>query len=796
MASSEELADERVKFGDFIRKLDDTYESRGFRIKLIKWEDLPIGYDGRPKQDEYNKAVRACDLFVALFRTKAGQYTLEEFEVAKKAQMEGSRPTLYIFCRELKADEHEEPELTRFKANLFNDLRHYWSKYDSSDSLQLKFVLELLRVENRHMEELKVEDGKVVLNGLPVASMDNLRFAAGNPEYQKQQQRLAELPGEIEKMRKKLERHPDDEDYLDDLQKLLNERNKLQEDFQQHQQFLFDTAKRIAQLQGEQITERMQRAMDAFESGDAHGANIILDEAQRDAQRHLSDYRQSREVTEEKRQNVIKSIEELLLNTSTTMADTAIGIEDRIAKVWDLYRQADEMAKEAEYDKEKHARLLTNYAIFLCDHGHYKESEEILLRQIAMVEELYGKENLEIATSYNNIGGVYDKLGAYAKALECFSTSLSIEEKLLGIENSRNVGSYNNIGMEYCYLGNYPKALGYFFKALKLIENEQNNHVLVNVYTNIGTTYSMLGNLPEALVYLIKAMEVVERVRGKEHADTANCYAQIGLLYGEMAEYSKALECHFKSLEIRQKVLGNEHPDTAVSLVNIGLAYYYGGIDVSKALEFSLKGLEILKKTLGTEHSYTASAFNNVALVYESQGDYAKAQEYHLEALNVWMKIFGENHPNVAVSYDNIGVICCYLDNNDQALQYFGKSLEIREKLFGSMHPDTARSYYHMGLVYTRCGNIPKAQELYFKALEIMENLLGKDHTDTARVCKDIGTLYAKQGDYATALEYLERAYSIFTVRLGEDHHSTIRCKKMIDSVKSAMEEEESESPL
>ena len=41
LASSEELADERIRFGDFIRTLDDTYEQRGFRIKLIKWEDLP-----------------------------------------------------------------------------------------------------------------------------------------------------------------------------------------------------------------------------------------------------------------------------------------------------------------------------------------------------------------------------------------------------------------------------------------------------------------------------------------------------------------------------------------------------------------------------------------------------------------------------------------------------------------------------------------------------------------------------------------------------------------------------------
>ncbi len=49
LASSEELAEERIRFGDFIRQLDDMYEVRDYRIKLYKWEDLPSGDNGKPK---------------------------------------------------------------------------------------------------------------------------------------------------------------------------------------------------------------------------------------------------------------------------------------------------------------------------------------------------------------------------------------------------------------------------------------------------------------------------------------------------------------------------------------------------------------------------------------------------------------------------------------------------------------------------------------------------------------------------------------------------------------------------
>ena len=121
LASSEELAEERIRFGDFIRQLDDTYEQRGFRIKLSKWEDLPSGDDGKPKQEEYNAKVRECDMFVSLFYTVAGKYTQEEYAVAKSVQAQRGNPTIYVYYRELKEGEKEDPSLTEFKSRLLNE---------------------------------------------------------------------------------------------------------------------------------------------------------------------------------------------------------------------------------------------------------------------------------------------------------------------------------------------------------------------------------------------------------------------------------------------------------------------------------------------------------------------------------------------------------------------------------------------------------------------------------------------------------------------------------------------------
>lgn len=242
LASSEELADERTKFGDFIRTLDDTYEQRGFRIKLIKWEDLPKGDDGRPTQETYNEHVRECDLFVSLFYTKAGEFTLEEYNVAKKTQGECGKPIIYVFIRVLKKGKKEDPSLTDFKQKLTNTVKHYWTKYKSSDELQLKFVMDLLKVENRRLEDLKVENGIINWGNIPIAHMANLSFAADNKDYQRMSQRLQELPSEIEKASKRVEKYPDEEDFKQELQSKQDEYNHLKDEFEKQQELLFDTA--------------------------------------------------------------------------------------------------------------------------------------------------------------------------------------------------------------------------------------------------------------------------------------------------------------------------------------------------------------------------------------------------------------------------------------------------------------------------------------------------------------------------------------------------------------------------
>ncbi|MDR1527593.1 MAG: hypothetical protein LBS46_08015, partial [Dysgonamonadaceae bacterium] len=186
MASSDELEGDRAVFGNLIRRLNDLYRNRGIYIELFQWEDFDASYNGRRKQDEYNDKVCESDAFLAFFHRKAGEFTVEEFNVALDQFDKNARPKVYAYIRDLLPDEQEDDSLNAFKHRLYRDLGHYWCRYGNTDTMKLHFVMQFqLMEESRHTVQLDVKDSVVKLEGEPVANLKNVPFAANNEAFQK-----------------------------------------------------------------------------------------------------------------------------------------------------------------------------------------------------------------------------------------------------------------------------------------------------------------------------------------------------------------------------------------------------------------------------------------------------------------------------------------------------------------------------------------------------------------------------------------------------------------------------------
>ncbi|MBQ6194890.1 MAG: DUF2225 domain-containing protein [Prevotella sp.] len=657
LASSEELKDERLEMTDLVSRLNQTFKGRGIQLELKRWEYLDSSMGDLRKQDEYNNVLRECDICLVLFWRKFGSYTGEELDVAYQCYKNKHKPEkIYVFFKNPDDDEvtSELKEFTKSYESRYGG--HFFNKFLNIDTLKLEFLLqfELYQKDQLGEKAIEVRNEHVYVDNEMVADLNNIPFAANNEGFKKRQAKLKELDEEIEKKRKELDEKnaalqlaKDQQASLpdvaglqmfvdmaqkavteteDSLQELLNSKNQLKDEFEREQQNLFNTARRITEQRGQKISERMARAIEAFESGDAQRADVILDEAEKDFEEARKDFRITKNVS-------VQALEEQIQRASYKMSNDSISIEERVAKTLVIYEEADAFAQEINYDQEKYIDFLWDYSGFLHDYALYGKAIEVYNRLIKICEEFYGKEHPDTASSYNNIGIVYKDRGDYNKALDYYQQALNIKEKVRGKEHPDTASSYNNIGLVYAHIGKYDKALEYYQLALG----------------------------------------IREKVLGKEHPDTAIIYNNIGLVYANLGDYDKALKYYQQALDIQEKVLGKEHQDTAMSYHNIGLVYYKLN-DYDKAQEYYQQALDIQEKVLGKEHPDTANSYNNIGLVYADLGNYDNALQYHQQALDIQEKVLGKEHPDTVNSYHNIGLVYYKLSKYDKALEWYTKA--------------------------------------------------------------------------------------------------------------------------
>ncbi|MGC2108911.1 MAG: COR domain-containing protein [Candidatus Korobacteraceae bacterium] len=143
LASSFELRDDRDAFDLYFRQQNDQLHKRGFYLEIVRWETSLGAMSETRMQDEYNKAVCACDIFVSLFFTKTGKFSAEEFEVAHRQFKTTGRPFIYTFFKDAEiktgsARPDDFNSLWAFQAKL-KELGHVPTPYNDIEHLKLQF---------------------------------------------------------------------------------------------------------------------------------------------------------------------------------------------------------------------------------------------------------------------------------------------------------------------------------------------------------------------------------------------------------------------------------------------------------------------------------------------------------------------------------------------------------------------------------------------------------------------------------------------------------------------------------
>lgn len=309
IAADEELHEEKILFTELIHNLNEVLESRGIHLRRVNWTPGMC--------DDFHKIIDSCDICLNLYWRRLSKTADEELNTAYKATCAGKNPHhLYIFFKEPSDD--ITTALADFKAGFETQYGHFYCRFENSDTLNLHVVLQL----ETYIPSLSVSHSMVKIDGVSVANISNISFAAHNESY-------GQLCQDIERQKARLAKYPDDIEEQQELHLLLDKRQTMEEN-------MLDVARQINKDSLRQMSPRMQEARRLFEAGELGAVIKILN-----TDYIVSDIQSSKRridnltLLKEQEENLIeKSIHEFLLKVK---AEKTLLDEGWIKKIRDEF---------------------------------------------------------------------------------------------------------------------------------------------------------------------------------------------------------------------------------------------------------------------------------------------------------------------------------------------------------------------------------------------------------------------------------------------------------------------------
>ena len=183
-----------------------------------------------------------------------------------------------------------------------------------------------------------------------------------------------------------------------------------------------------------------------------------------------------------------------------------------------------QIAKQALVEQ---AQELSYQAISLYRQGRYKDAVEFAERALAIMETASGPEHPFLATTLDNLAGLYQVQGDYTRAALLSRRALAIYEKILGPKHPAVATSLNSLALLYDATGDYTRALSFHQRASEVSEknialildsgSQQQKQLYLNTLsreTNYGVSLHAQG-MPQNAGAARLAMTTILRRKGR-----------------------------------------------------------------------------------------------------------------------------------------------------------------------------------------------------------------------------------------------------------------------------------------
>ena len=212
--------------------------------------------------------------------------------------------------------------------------------------------------------------------------------------------------------------------------------------------------------------------------------------------------------------------------------------------------------------------------------------------------------------------------------------ALALREKALGPDHPDVATSLNNLAGLYHAQGRYAKAEPLYQRALAIPRRP--SAPTIPTWPRASTTWPCSIRPKAATPRPSRSMSARwrsgRRPSGPTIPEVGREPQQPGRAVPAQGQYAKAEPLYQRALAIREKALGPDHPDVAASLNNLAGLYRAQG-QYAKAEPLYQRALAIGEKALGPDHPDVATASTTWRCCTAPKGEYAKAEPLYQRAL-------------------------------------------------------------------------------------------------------------------------------------------------------------------
>ena len=768
LASSDELYPDRREVGDFFQALNNIYVDRGIFLQLVTWEYGSQAMANGRKQDEYNQIIRDSALCFFLFFTKAGEYTLEEFDTALAAFKTAGKPQIVVYAKELPAGDTVADELAAFLQRLDKEMKHFWNKYGNIDTLKLGLLMQIRR--SGVDIPIGIEDDRAVVGGqaliAPRIDLRNVPSYRGYERIHAAQQELNAIQGEYETLRARHDADKGDNDLRRQFEAIASRHQALSKELDEARKLFLELTQSVVERtsSGELLLPRQIQAYRLFEAGQVDEALEIL--------------------SQEK-------------------------LREEAAQAQARHDAAKQAARVAEQD-EMQAYVNANL-----DRYDFLRSKPVTAETLAEMEEAL-REAYQIEIHNDLLPRAMFQLGSFLDAQNRFPEAIDLYEAFWNdahfvSDQELRAVALNNLGSLYLASKRFEQGEGVLVESVELCrkladDNPQTyNFILASSLNNLGNLYLSTKRFGQAEGVLLEALELRRSLTDDDpqvyNLDRTLVLNNLGILYQDTGCFSQAEEVLVEAVELRRSLADDNpqayNPGLATTLNNLGNLYRISGC-FGQAEEVLLEAVELYRGLAGNNpQAYNpglVSALNNLSIPYLATRRFGQAEMVLVEAVELYRGLVGDNpqayNSGLATTLSNLGDLYRMSRRFGQAEMVLVEAVELYRGLVGdnpqAYNPGLAMTLNNLGILYQDTGRFGQAEKILVEAVELYRSLAGDNpqtyNFDFATSLDNLGGLYLETERFKQAEGMLGQAVVI--LRQLTERAPTIYKDRVLNSLR------------